>query len=134
MIINFKYGGKLFKLNLSERITCITGNSGTGKTYLLKMFLNYLDDENISSTYISRKTDFLAYMNSNIKSFKYILLDRFDMWATDEIRSFIANDIDVQYIINTRKIYGLGVPMIYRKEINYDTAKNTIELRGKYHA
>jgi GTPase SAR1 family protein len=133
MTITFKYNGKLFNLSLSERVTCITGDSGTGKTYLLKTFLNYLDDENIPSTYISRKTDFLAYMNSNVKSFKYILLDRFDMWATDEIRSFIANDINVQYIINTRKIYGLGVPMLHRKEIGYDSSKNTIELVGKRH-
>jgi alpha-D-ribose 1-methylphosphonate 5-triphosphate synthase subunit PhnL len=129
--ISFKYYDVSIQVNLTGNITCLVGNSATGKTFILKALASYYDFNNRAVKLISHATDYKELESLEYKN-TLILCDRFDIWATDTLRMKISNDVDNgnQYVICTRSAWGLGVPMRYLQEV--DKSENTLKTRFKY--
>ena len=129
--LNFKYYDVTIQICLTGNITCLNGDSATGKTFILKALASYYDFQNKDVKLINHSIDYKELENIEYKN-TLILCDRFDIWATDTLRLKISNDVDNgnQYVICTRSIWGLGLPMRYLQEV--DKSKNMLKTRFKY--
>lgn len=94
-------------LMLETNITFITGESGTGKTTLYSMLLEYAADDN--SIRCFNYLDHNKAYKSSIKRSKgkLFVIDNADILLDDKMRSDIAFDEKNQYIIIGRNPTGL---------------------------
>jgi predicted ATPase len=127
-------GGITFNLVIRTPITQITGESGTGKTFLVNHIKNVLasfrynsDDGLNAIAFDSTNIDTLTI--DKLKSVKgyLIVIDRCDLLLTDEkVIEFIKQDRNNHYLLFSRTALPLGLSPNYYGEFSLDG--NTISI------
>lgn len=156
-LIEIKFKKKLYKLDLKNKITCITDNSGTGKTYLLRLIATYLKQPslaNVQITHYYNNTVIDNDINYGLKvlsgsSWETVL--RHDESYKNKI-IFIDEDIEVHksncfneliksnypsyFVIINRSAYlfkSLSISVDAIKVMYYNEFNNYYELVNKYY-
>ena len=156
-LIEIKFKKKAYKLDLKNKITCITDNSGTGKTYLLKLIDTYLKQPslaNVRITHYYKNTVIDNDINYGLKvlsgsSWETVL--RHDESYKNKI-IFIDEDIEVHksnffneliksnypsyFVIINRSAYlfkSLSISVDAIKVMYYNEFNNYYELVNKYY-
>lgn len=114
-------GGIHFDVKFSDKINIIRGESGTGKTFLLKTIESFCANNSIPYASIDHK--FLAsndvdliYMHCINKDI--ILLDNADLYLTPELFNKILS-LNKTVIMSKKSIYGLNAADIHLYSIEF---------------
>ena len=123
-----------FNLDLKENITIIGGNSGTGKTLLVRAVKNDMLIKGIKSEYeiidklnTPTEEEFKQKIN-NLKD-KVIVIDNADRYLNKEIIKWINLDSRNRYILMGRAVSGVETPPSGISIMEYDNVKEGFKLR-----
>lgn len=130
--------GNQFELQMRGRKTIVKGNSGTGKTLIVKRLTDIIENEDVNglkvSEYSADNIVILDRRNISMLQFikgKLIIIDRADLILTDEkVIEFINADFDNRYLIFARHPMGLRITPNYVGDL-YREGK-TIRLKYKF--
>ena len=124
-----KAGPVVFNLKFLTRVTCVVGNSGTGKSYLFSWLSKeaFIPSRKIKCFSLSN-TDSTKLIDE-LKTYTgyLVVIDNGDMLLTQDIRSFIENDFETQYLIFCRDVSGLGVVKGGCARLHNDSNEFTLE-------
>lgn len=81
------FNGVTFDASFSSRVNFLRGNSGTGKTFLLKALELYCNNNDISCQYLDYRARHksLEYISTLCGDADVLLLDNADLYLTPEI-------------------------------------------------
>lgn len=105
-----EFNSTIFDVNFKNKINFIIDDSGTGKTFLMKMMMFYCDNNNIHYTHVD-------YVHKNMPlSGDVLLFDKADLYFTNEIFNKIKNldAISIISIKNKNHLNMCGDIGIYR--------------------
>lgn len=113
-------------LSLSNNITMIMGDSGTGKSVVFSILREAaaVDDRIVAVSYIDK--DVKNQIES--QSGKIIVVDNADVLLTDELRKYIAFDSKNQYIIFGRNPKNLMITADNLYELSIDSNGETTKF------
>ena len=115
--LEFTYGFLKYNLKFNSSISFISGDSGTGKTFLSEILAKYAKSQNKDNIIV------FNYLTPNFKEillqqkFKFIVIDNADILLTDELKEFV-NESENQFVIMGRdnNNLGLGIRDFYELE------------------
>ena len=113
--------------DIIDSIALLEQGSGSGKSYFFKLLRDYLTIKNVPYLFVDYNNSQRAIdIIKSCKEERILLLDNFDIYATDDLVDWIRNS-KMQYIISTHLAYKYkwGKANIYR--INY--AEDSIIIR-----
>ncbi len=95
--------GNDFSLLLDKSIILLQGNSGTGRSYLKEYFQKKADPEISVYDYTWKGKEFEIYEKMKKSENNLFVIDNADIILSDEMRRYIASDIDNQYLLIGRE-------------------------------
>lgn len=129
------YRGEVhFNLELGGRITQVTGDSATGKTFLTNAVITVVKDMELNN---SPGINLMAYNSKPSiqelrgQSGNLIILDRADLYLDDELVEFIRNDLSNCYLIFARQGYSFGISPSHVGELTEKDGVFSIHFKFK---
>ena len=104
--LNFNYSKVNFNVCFKDKICILNGQSGSGKTFLLKVLQEYFNLNGVSSYRVYSDIDMLKdkeVLEYLIKDYEILLLDRADLYMSWDIYKKILES-DVTAIICMRRL------------------------------
>lgn len=123
--------GVEIELQMRGRITIVSGQSATGKTFICDYISTIQRGMNDDNEY---DNVFVLNMDNKDKIFnqhdKLVMIDRADMILTSDIADFINQDRNNKYLIFARGITGIRITPNYVATIERD--ENKVWLKYKF--
>lgn len=122
-------GGIDFSIQFDDRVNLLTGHSGTGKTFMLKMMADYFMLEGVSCAFFNRKTMELSQkaMKEACIGKDVIIFDDADLYLTQELLDY-ASDVGT-VIVSMKSFYTLGFKSLGFYLVEY--SENRLEVRRR---
>lgn len=110
-ITQYEYNSVLFHIDFMNKINLLVDNSGTGKTFLLKMLKFYCDENDISCIHVDYTHKDMPLDNASV-----LLFDKADLYFSKELfeRLKILDAVSVISIKNTSQLDLFGDIGFYR--------------------
>jgi hypothetical protein len=110
-IKQYEYNSVLFNIDFRNKINLLVDNSGTGKTFLLKMLKFYCDEHDIPCVHVD-------YMHRDmpLENARVLLFDKADLYFSNELfeRLKALDAVSVISIKNTSELDLFGDIGFYR--------------------
>lgn len=110
IISNYEYNSTIFNLNFQNKINFLVDDSGTGKTFLMKMLKFYCDENGIPCTHVDYIHKDMPIDNSRI-----LLFDKADLYFSNSLLDKLKglNSISIISIKDTSELDMRGNIGIY---------------------
>jgi len=107
-IKNYIFANTTFNADFIDKVNLMIDDSGTGKTFLIKMVINYCRNNNIPYLHIDYEHRDLLNDVGNLNSKEILLFDKADLYLTKELFEEIKNLKPIS-IISIKNIKGYKV-------------------------